>query len=51
MGGGHIWQKEMLPTLGIKNYSFIPEFLYKMQFNEWWMVYGGAVLIFNTISR
>jgi len=51
IGRGSFWNQAMLPTIGIPNYEFIPDFLYNLPFNEWWMVYGGAVLVFNTISR
>ena len=51
IGRGSFWQQAMLPTLSIPNYAFIPDVLYNMQFNEWWMIYGGAVLVFNTVSR
>lgn len=51
IGHGSFWNQAMLPTIGIPDYKFIPDFLYNLHFNEWWMVYGGAVLVFNTISR
>lgn len=50
-GGGSFWQQSMLPTLGVAKYSFIPEYLYQLPFNEWFMVYGGIVLFFNTLER
>ena len=51
LGGGSFWQRSMLESLGIKQYEFIHPVLYKMAWNEWYMVYGGIVLVFNTISR
>ncbi|KAK8201967.1 Phosphotransferase [Zalaria obscura] len=50
MGGGSFWQQAMLPTLGVEKHAFIPELLYNLAWNEWYMVYGGAMLIFNTVS-
>ncbi|MCJ1421436.1 hypothetical protein MMC32_007800 [Xylographa parallela] len=47
-GGGSYWQQSMLQTFGITNYSFIPEYVYEMQFSDWLMVYGGLVLVANT---
>jgi ethanolaminephosphotransferase len=41
----------MLQTIGIENYSFIPDYVYSLAWNEWYMVYGGIVLVFNTVSR
>jgi ethanolaminephosphotransferase len=51
VGGGSFWQQSMLRTLGVPKYAFIPDFLYEMPFNEWYMVYGGLVLVYNTIWR
>lgn len=51
LGGGSFWQRSMLASIGIKNYDFIPNILYDLAWNEWYMVYGGIVLVFNTISR
>lgn len=41
----------MLQSLGVANHDFIPDVLYNLAWNEWYMVYGGVVLVFNTISR
>lgn len=49
-GGGSFWQQSMLQTIGIENYSFIPDYVYSLAWNEWYMVYGGIVLVFNTVS-
>jgi ethanolaminephosphotransferase len=51
LGGGSFWQRSMFHSLGVKQYNFIPSVLFDMAWNEWYMVYGGAVLVFNTISR
>ena len=40
----------MIQSLGIKE-GLIPEIFYNMAWNEWYMVYGGVVLVFNTVSR
>ncbi|KAL8745332.1 MAG: hypothetical protein Q9190_002520 [Brigantiaea leucoxantha] len=50
MGGGSFWQQSMLQTFGIANHSFIPDYFYNMPFNQWYMVYGGIVLVFNTLQ-
>jgi ethanolaminephosphotransferase len=47
-GGATFWQQSMLRTMGIPKYSFVPEYLYEMPFNEWYMVQGGIVLVLNT---
>lgn len=49
-GGGSFWQQPMLPTIGLPNNSLIPEFLYQKAWSEWYMIYGGLVLAFNTAS-
>ena len=51
LGGASFWQQSMLMSLGIENSDLIPEVLYRMAWNEWYMVYGGIVLVFNTASR
>lgn len=41
----------MLQTFGVAKHGMIPDYIYDMQFNEWYMVYGGVVLVANTIQR
>lgn len=50
MGGGSFWQQSMLSTVGVPKFDFIPDYLYNLSFSEWYMVQGGLVLAFNTIS-
>ena len=50
-GGGSFWQQSMFQTLGIANHDFIPDYIYNLPFNEWYMVYGGFVLVLNTLQR
>ncbi|KAL9592626.1 MAG: hypothetical protein Q9179_006531 [Wetmoreana sp. 5 TL-2023] len=49
-GGGSFWQQSMFRTLGISKHSFIPDYIYDLPFNEWYMVYGGLVLVSNTVQ-
>ncbi|EXJ71381.1 ethanolaminephosphotransferase [Cladophialophora psammophila CBS 110553] len=49
-GGASYWQQPMLPSLGLPKSDLVPASLYQMAWNEWYMVYGGLVLVFNTIS-
>lgn len=49
--GGSYWQNAMLPTLGVPQYSFIPDRIYQSDFGEFYMFYGALVLIFNTVGR
>ena len=49
-GGASYWQQPMLPALGVPKYDFVPQAVYQMVFSEWWMLQGGSVLVFNTIS-
>lgn len=51
VGGGSFWQQSMLQSMGLKHYSFIPTTLFNLAWNEWYMVYGSVVLVFNTVSR
>ncbi|KAL1301543.1 hypothetical protein AAFC00_005782 [Neodothiora populina] len=49
-GGGSFWQQSFLATVGVEHYSFIPDFIYEWSWGEWYMVYGGLVLVFATVS-
>lgn len=51
VGGGSFWHRSMLETIGVPQYFFIPKKLYVMPWNEWYMVYGGIILVFNTFQR
>ncbi|CAG8971284.1 hypothetical protein HYALB_00001451 [Hymenoscyphus albidus] len=50
MGGGSFWQQSMLQTLGVPHFAFIPDIIYNLAFNEWYLLQGGSVLVFNTIQ-
>lgn len=50
-GGGSYWQQPMLPALGLPHFSFAPETLYQMDFGDFYMAYGGLVLVFNIWER
>jgi ethanolaminephosphotransferase len=49
-GGGSFWQLPMLPTIGIPQFAFIPDIVYNLPFNEWYMVQGTVVLVLNTVQ-
>lgn len=49
-GGGSYWQQPMLPTLGLPKSDLIPNSLYQKTWAEWYIIYGGLVLVFNTLS-
>jgi ethanolaminephosphotransferase len=51
LGGGSFWQQSLFQSLGLKQYDFIPSTLYNLAWNEWYMVYAGVILVFNTVSR
>ena len=50
-GGGSFWQQSMLQTVGVSKHDMIPEYFYEMPWNQWYMVYGGLVLVANTVQR
>jgi ethanolaminephosphotransferase len=47
-GGGSFWQQPMLPSIGVPKSAMIPDSLYQKAWSEWYIIYGGLVLIFNT---
>ncbi|WPH01763.1 Hypothetical protein R9X50_00461500 [Acrodontium crateriforme] len=49
-GGGSYWQQPMLNTLDVPHYDFLPDLAYRMSFVDFYMVYGGLVLVFNTVE-
>jgi ethanolaminephosphotransferase len=51
LGGGSFWTQSLLQSLGVAPHAFIPKYLYNLAWNEWWMIYGGLVLVFNTYQR
>lgn len=50
-GAGSYWQQPMLQALGVPKTGFIPNAAYEMDFGEFYVVYGGLVLVFNTAER
>jgi ethanolaminephosphotransferase len=50
-GGGSFWAKPMLETIGIGQMSLVPDFIYKLAFNDWYLVYGGIMVVLNTVQR
>ncbi|KIW38147.1 uncharacterized protein PV06_10107 [Exophiala oligosperma] len=49
-GGASYWQQPMLPSLGFPKNDLLPESMYQLAWNEWYMWYGAVVLVFNTVS-
>lgn len=50
-GGGSFWQQSLLQTIGVAKHSMIPDYVYDLPWNQWYMVYGGVVLVANTLQR
>ena len=50
-GGGSFWQQSFLHTIGVAKHPIIPDYIYEMPWNQWYMVYGGLVLVANTVQR
>ncbi|KAL6713627.1 Phosphotransferase [Lecanora helva] len=49
-GGGSFWQQSLLQTIGVAPHAMIPDYIYNLPWNQWYMVYGGLVLVANTIQ-
>lgn len=41
----------MFRTLGIPKSDAFPDLMYELPFNQWYIVYGGIVLVLNTVQR
>jgi ethanolaminephosphotransferase len=50
-GGGSFWERSMLQTIGVKKTNLLPDLVYDLAWNEWYLAYGGVMLVFNTIQR
>ena len=50
-GGGSYWQQPMLAALGVPHYDVLPKVAYQMDFGDFYLAYGGLVLVFNTVER
>ena len=50
LGGGSFWQQSPFATLGVSRET-VGSTIYDTAWNEWFMIYGGFVLVFNTIQR
>ncbi|OBT82826.1 ethanolaminephosphotransferase [Pseudogymnoascus sp. 03VT05] len=50
VGGGSFWQQSTFAALHVPKYALIPDLIYNMHWDEWYMIQGGLVLTFNTIS-
>lgn len=49
-GGASYWQQPMLRHLGVPKNGLIPQGLYQQSWGEWYILYGGLVLLYNTYS-
>lgn len=49
-GGGSYWQQPMLPALGLPYIESLPKAAYTMDFGDFYVLYGGLVLAYNTIE-
>ncbi|KAF2224415.1 hypothetical protein BDZ85DRAFT_260925 [Elsinoe ampelina] len=50
LGGGSFWQQSLLSSLHVSRPSLLPETLYNLTWTDWYLAYGGFVLVFNTVS-
>ncbi|KAI9817690.1 MAG: hypothetical protein M1832_004584 [Thelocarpon impressellum] len=49
-GGAHFWHQSVFRTLGVEKHAFIPEPVYELPFTDWYIIYGGLVLVANTVQ-
>lgn len=50
-GRGSFWQQSMIKTIGYEDLDFLPSSIIQLSWTDVFMVYGGIVLIFNTVQR
>ena len=50
-GGGSYWQQPMLPALGLPYLDALPKAVYRMDFGDFYMAFGGMILMYNTFER
>jgi ethanolaminephosphotransferase len=50
-GGGSFWHQSMFKTIGVENYDWFPQYVYNLAFIDWYIVYGGVMLVLNTLWR
>ena len=50
-GGGSFWNRSMLQALGVKPSVLIPDYFYNLAWTDWFLGYGGIMLVFNTVQR
>jgi ethanolaminephosphotransferase len=50
-GGGWYWQQSVLQVVGVPKFDWIPERVWTADFGDFYMLYGGLVLVYNTIER
>jgi ethanolaminephosphotransferase len=50
VGGGSFWQQSAFAALHVPKSALIPNIIYNTHWDEWYMVQGGLVLTYNTIS-
>lgn len=46
--GASFWHQPMLSTLHVPKAPFMSDIVYDLPFTSWYMIYGAAVLLFNT---
>lgn len=50
VGGGSFWQQSTFAALHVPKSALIPNVIYNLHWDEWYMIQGGLVLTYNTIS-
>ncbi|KIW00995.1 uncharacterized protein PV09_07514 [Verruconis gallopava] len=48
-GGGSFWQQSLLASIGVPNTDLIWDPVYEMTWVDWYMLYGGVIIVVNTI--
>ncbi|KAK3674405.1 Phosphotransferase [Recurvomyces mirabilis] len=48
--GPGYWQQSVMRAFGVPKMGFLPDVAYEMDFGDFYMVYGGLLVVFNTVE-
>jgi len=49
VGGGSFWNRPVLETFHVTQSGWMPDGFYNLSWTDWYMLYGGIMLVLNTV--